>query len=87
VRKRGRLYISIKHRVNMGNRVNNMVTRHNRGKDIGRHITVADAGTNAGADARKDTGGGGAFNSGDPVTAGEEASAEAGLDAGAGRPL
>ena len=71
----------------MGNRVNNMVTRHNRGNNIGSHITIAEAGTDAGADARKHTGGGGAFNSGYPVTAGEDASAGAGLDAGAGRPL
>jgi len=81
------LFISISNRVNMCNRVNNMVTRRNRGNKRGCHITIGDAGTNAGADARKNTGGGGAFNSGDPVTAGEEASAEAGLDAGAGRPL
>jgi hypothetical protein len=71
----------------MCNRVNNMVTRRNMGNKRVCHITVGDAGTNGGADTRKNTGGGGGLNSGDPVTAGEDASAGAGLDAGAGRPL
>ena len=71
----------------MGNRSNNMVTRHNRGNIMGCHITIAEAGTNAGANARAIGRGGGAVHSGDPVTAGEETSAGAGLDASAGRPL
>ena len=78
---------SISNRVNMCNRVNNMVTRHIRGNIRGCHITIAEAGTNAGANARAIGGGGGAVHSGDPVTAGEETSTGAGLNAGVGRPL
>jgi len=79
--------ISQSNRVNMSNRVNNIVTRHIRGNKRGCHCPIAEAGTNTGANTMAIGGGGGAVHSGDPVTAGKDTSAGARLDAGAGRPL